>query len=52
MSDAADAYTYLLNAVAPSDAVVVTGSLYLVGELRSALRHTRSQVSRTVGMTA
>ncbi len=52
MSEAADAYTYLLNAVAPSDAIVVTGSLYLVGELRSALRHAGSRMSRTVGATS
>lgn len=47
MSDPADAYTYLLNAVAPQDVIVVTGSLFLVGELRAALRqshvkHTKS----------
>jgi dihydrofolate synthase/folylpolyglutamate synthase len=52
MSEAADAYTYLLNAVAPSDAIVVTGSLYLVGELRSALRTAVSRMSRTVGVTS
>ena len=38
MSAPVDAYTYLLNVVAPRDAIVVTGSLFLVGELRSALR--------------
>lgn len=38
MSDAADAYTYLLNAVSPEDVIVVMGSLFLVGELRAALR--------------
>jgi dihydrofolate synthase/folylpolyglutamate synthase len=38
MSDAADAYTYLLNAIPSSDVIVVTGSLYVVGELRAALR--------------
>ncbi len=38
MSDAVDAYTYLLNAVAATDAIVVTGSLFLVGALRAALR--------------
>ena len=38
MSSPADALTYLLNAVAPRDAIVVTGSLFLVGELRSALQ--------------
>lgn len=38
MSDPADALTYLLNAVSPQDAIVVTGSFFLVGELRAALR--------------
>ena len=47
MSDPADAYTYLLNAVSGSDALVVTGSLFLVGELRRALRqaHVRPRKS-------
>ncbi|MBI3331295.1 MAG: bifunctional folylpolyglutamate synthase/dihydrofolate synthase [Candidatus Omnitrophica bacterium] len=47
MSDPADAYTYLLNAVSGSDAIVVTGSLFLVGELRRALRqsHVRPRKS-------
>jgi dihydrofolate synthase/folylpolyglutamate synthase len=48
MSDAADAYTYLLNAVSPSDAIVVTGSLYVVGELRTALRHANGRMGRAV----
>ena len=48
MSDAADAYTYLLNAVAPSDLIVVTGSLYLVGELRAALRHAEGRMGQAV----
>jgi dihydrofolate synthase/folylpolyglutamate synthase len=38
MSDAVDAYTYLLNAVSPEGIIVVTGSLFLVGELRAAIR--------------
>jgi dihydrofolate synthase/folylpolyglutamate synthase len=38
MSDPVDAYTYLLNVVAPEDVIVVAGSFFLVGELRSALR--------------
>jgi dihydrofolate synthase/folylpolyglutamate synthase len=37
-ADADDAYTYLLNTVPPEDAIVVTGSLFLVGQLRGALR--------------
>ncbi len=52
MSDAADAYTYLLNAVAPTDAIVVTGSLYLVGEVRSALRNANGRISRAVVATS
>ena len=39
MSDPADAYTYLLNALSPTDVLVVTGSFFLVGQLRAALRH-------------
>ena len=42
MSDAADAYTYLLNAVDPSDVIVVTGSLFVVGELRASLRRAQA----------
>ena len=42
MSDAADALTYLLNAASPSDVIVVTGSLFLVGELRTALRQSHA----------
>ena len=52
MSDAADAYTYLLNAVAPTDAIVVTGSLYLVGQLRAALRNANGRISRAVVATS
>jgi dihydrofolate synthase/folylpolyglutamate synthase len=44
MSDAADACTYLLNAVSSEDVIVITGSLFLVGELRAAFR--RFQTSR------
>ena len=51
MSDAADAYTYLLNAVPASDAIVVTGSLYLVGELRAALRNANGRATRSVTAT-
>ena len=45
MSDPVDAYTYLLNAVSSEDVIVVTGSLFLVGQLRAALRrsHIRSK---------
>ena len=38
MSDPLDGYTYLLNALGSSDILVVTGSLFLVGEIRAALR--------------
>ena len=45
MADPLDAYTYVLNTVSPRAAIVVTGSLFLVGQLRSALRqaHVRSR---------
>ena len=46
MPDPADAATYLLNTAAPRDAIVVTGSLFLVGELRSALRRAHVQPRR------
>ncbi len=46
MSDPADAYTYLLNAVDPDEVIVVTGSLFLVGELRAALRQAHVRVRR------
>jgi dihydrofolate synthase/folylpolyglutamate synthase len=48
MSDAADALTYLLNAVSAQDVIVVTGSLFLVGELRSALRQSHLRPRRPV----
>ena len=46
MADPDDAYTYLLNAVGPKDVMVVTGSLYLVGELRAALRRSHVRPKR------
>jgi len=52
MSDCADAYTYLLNAVSPADAIVVTGSLFLVGELRAALRKANGRATRASSLTA
>ena len=47
MSDPADAYTYLLNAVSPQDVILVAGSLFLVGELRAALRRSHVRPKRT-----
>ena len=47
LSDPADAYTYLLNAVSSEDVIVVTGSLFLVGELRAALRQSHVRPRRT-----
>ncbi len=38
MSDPTDALTYVLNAVPPDSVIVVTGSLFLVGQLRAAIR--------------
>ena len=46
MSDPVDAYTYVVNAAAPSDVVVVAGSLFLVGQLRAALRHSQLRIQR------
>ena len=46
MSDAADAYTYVLNATSADDAIVVTGSLFLVGELRAAIRRSHIRPRR------
>jgi dihydrofolate synthase/folylpolyglutamate synthase len=46
MSDSADAYTYLLNGVGSNAAIVVTGSLFLVGELRDAIRRANRQNTR------
>lgn len=37
--DAVDALTYVLNSVDPDEMIVVTGSLFLVGQLRSSIRH-------------
>ena len=48
MSDPADAYTYLLNALSPTDVIVVTGSLFLVGELRAAIRQSHVRPRRAV----
>lgn len=47
MADPADAYTYLLNASLETDVIVVTGSLFLVGELRAALRRAHVRRGRT-----
>jgi dihydrofolate synthase/folylpolyglutamate synthase len=38
MPEPVDALTYLLNAVPSHDVIVVTGSLFLVGQLRTAIR--------------
>lgn len=46
MSDARDAYTYLFNAVDPSDVIIVTGSLFFVGELRAVLRRASGTAAR------
>jgi len=52
MSEAADAYTYLLNAVSPQDVIVVTGSLFLVGELRAAIRRPQMKPRRPIAVAA
>lgn len=41
--DAVDAYTYLLNTVPSDDLIVVTGSLFLVGQLRAALQQAQAR---------
>ena len=52
MSDAADAYTYLLNALPPTDVIVVTGSLFLVGELHARLRRGNGRARRAAAVEA
>jgi len=52
MSDPIDAYTYLLNAVSPEDVIVVMGSLFLVGQLRAALRQSHVRPPRRAARTA
>lgn len=39
--EAVDAYTYVVNRAQTEDVIVVTGSLFLVGELRSEVLHAR-----------
>ncbi|MBI3087836.1 MAG: bifunctional folylpolyglutamate synthase/dihydrofolate synthase [Candidatus Omnitrophica bacterium] len=41
--DAVDACTYLLNTADPARLIVVTGSLFLVGQLRAALKRAEAQ---------
>ena len=52
MADAADALTYLLNAVSAQDVIVVTGSLFLVGELRAAIRQSHLRPRRAAQLQA
>lgn len=52
MSDPADACTYLLNVVSSRDVIVVTGSLFLVGELRAALRQSHVRPRRAAAATS
>lgn len=51
MSDPVDAYTYAINTVGDDDVVVVTGSLFLVGELRSAIRSSHVRPRRPLAAT-
>ncbi len=46
--DVIDAVMYLANTIPPDEVIVVTGSLFLVGETRVALRqaHTQAQAAR------
>ena len=43
--DPIDAYMYLLNTSGSDDVIVITGSLFLVGQLRAAVHHTQAQGS-------
>jgi len=43
IQDAVDGYTVLLNTVGPKDLIVITGSLFFVGEVRALLRQSASQ---------
>jgi len=47
ITDPADAYTYILNVAQPGDVLVVTGSLFLVGEVRLALQKASERIRRT-----
>lgn len=49
IADPVDAYTYVFNTAAPSDVIVVAGSLFLVGELRPAIRRCHAHASLTNG---
>ncbi|MBI3320293.1 MAG: bifunctional folylpolyglutamate synthase/dihydrofolate synthase [Candidatus Omnitrophica bacterium] len=49
ISDAADAYTYVLNTAKPEDVIVITGSLFLVGELRGKIQRPSSRRRVTAG---
>lgn len=46
MPDPVDAATYLLNIAAPEDVVVVSGSFFLVGQLRAALKQSHVKSPR------
>ena len=47
ITDPVDALTYLLNTVQETDVIVVTGSLFFVGELRTAFRRAHVRLKRT-----
>ncbi len=46
MPDMVDAYMYLLNSVNADDVIVATGSLYMVGELRTMIQQAESRTQR------
>jgi dihydrofolate synthase/folylpolyglutamate synthase len=50
IADPRDAYTYVLNTSAATDVMVVTGSLFLVGQLRAALRRGATPAHRAVAL--
>jgi len=47
ISDPIDAYTYVLNTASRDDVIVVMGSFFLVGELKTALRYAQDNRERS-----
>jgi len=48
VGDPLDAYTYVLNTAQPTDVIVVTGSLFFVGQIRAALRQAHVKPKRDI----
>jgi dihydrofolate synthase/folylpolyglutamate synthase len=47
ISDPIDAYTYVLNTASRDDVIVVMGSFFLIGELKTALRYAQDNRERS-----